>query len=75
MKKVEEIFAFVIVDDDGDEGVPAVMVGDMWVPMVGADPGRIESLHPYAQEVATAKDRRVSLRHFKLTREMEVIEP
>ena len=50
-KKITEMFAFVVVGDDGDEGIPAIQMGDLMMPLVGADMERIDSLRPQADEI------------------------
>ena len=52
--KIEKMYAFVAKNEDGDEGVMAFRAKDAWMPMVGADFKRIESLLPVAKDVAKA---------------------
>jgi hypothetical protein len=42
--KIDEMFAFIVTEDDGSEGIPAVEMGGMAFPLVGADIERIDSL-------------------------------
>ena len=49
--KIEKMYAFVAENDEG-EGVMAFKSGNIWMPMVGADFERIESLLPIAQEMS-----------------------
>jgi hypothetical protein len=56
---VREIWVGLAVHDDGDEAVPAVMVegpvGPMMMPLVAADPKRLETfLRPAAAHLAGA---------------------
>ncbi len=48
-KKITAMFAFVVEEADGGEGVPAFTVGLYWYPLMGADLERIESLRAVAQ--------------------------
>lgn len=56
MKKIEEMYAFVTIDDER-EGVMAMKGSDGWMPMVGADMDRIKSLLPLA--MMTNRDFRI----------------
>ncbi|GAH83034.1 unnamed protein product, partial [marine sediment metagenome] len=49
MPRIEEMYAFV-AEDTGpdDEGVVGVNTGCGWMPLVGADMARVESLKPIA---------------------------
>ena len=46
-KKIEEIYAWIVTDTDGSEGVPAQLMGQgamaTWAPAIGADRARIDS--------------------------------
>lgn len=48
--KIESIWAFVSVDDDGNEGVCAaqLMGPGSLMPLIAADPARLDSLRPIA---------------------------
>ena len=48
---VTHLYAWIIVNEDGDEGVPAFLAPSGWMPMVGADEARIKSLAPMARNV------------------------
>ena len=80
-QRIEEMFAFVVLDDDGTEGVPAVTVnmgpyeGDMSFPLLGADMARIESLRPHAVRLSKQMGKKVTLCKFTNREEMEVFEP
>lgn len=53
---IEEMYAFIMVDpDDGSEGIPAFQGADgKWLPLVGADMDRVDSLIPLAEEMVQA---------------------
>jgi len=62
MQKIEEMFAFVAEDEDG-EGIMGFKMpgGGTLMPMVGADMARVKSLYPIAEHVSklTGKSFRV----------------
>ena len=73
--KITELFAFIAEEGPEDEGIIAMMVGDRWMPMVGADMKRIESLRSIAQKIATIHGQKVILAKFTKRTDMEDIEP
>ena len=58
--KIEKMYAFVAENDEG-EGVMAFKSGNTWMPMVGADFKRIDSLLSIAQSMS-----RISGKEFKI---------
>ena len=76
MPKIMKMYAY-ISEDDGpdDEGVVAVKMGDTWMPLVGADMERMDSLRPMALEVAKATGKKVILAYFQARTDYEVIRP
>lgn len=69
--KITELYAWVCTEPDGGEGIPAANLGGMPMPLVGADKARIESLRPYAEDVAYQLGLPVKLVRFT---NMEVLE-
>jgi len=69
--KITELYAYICTEDGGGEGVPAVRVGDMVLPLMGADATRMASLRDAAQDAANQTGRPIRLAVF---RQMEVIE-
>lgn len=63
---VDELFAFVATDDDGDEGVMAALMGETWYPLVAADLVRIQQFAPLANAAAKETGVEFKLKHFKL---------
>lgn len=53
MPHIDNLWAFLSIDEDGDEGVCAFHGSQGWMPMVATDLKRVESLKPLAQEMAT----------------------
>lgn len=51
--KIDELLAWISVDQDGNEGIiGAKLIGDTFMPFVGADMPRIESLRGKAREIS-----------------------
>ncbi len=76
MPKIIEMYAFV-VEDSGpdDEGLAAMKVGTGWMPMVGADMARVESLRGAAKNLAQALGKPIKVLHFTQREDVEVISP
>lgn len=75
--RIEEIYAFVVVDKDGTEGIIGHI--DPFTgssrPMIGADQARIESLLPEAQLLADQFGVSVSLLRFSTRSVDRVLTP
>jgi len=65
MPRIEEMYAFV-AEDSGpdDEGIVGMNTGASWMPLVGADMARVESLKPIARMIATETGVKIKLIHF-----------
>jgi len=63
MKKlvIKEMFAFVAMDVDGEGVMGACLDGKTFMPLVGADMDRVQSLVPVAEMIkkTTGKDYRI----------------
>ena len=71
--KIEEIFAYVGVDDDGNESVAELQIPGCWVPLVATDWDRVQSLKPLASQIAKAAGRPMKLVKFRERIEVEDI--
>lgn len=71
--RIVSLHAFVAVGKDGDEGLVATMKGNTWLPMVAADPARLEQLRPEAEEIARVTGQTIRLVRFTQREEIEVI--
>lgn len=49
MPRIEEMFAFVVEETPGEEGLLRAALGTQWFPLVGADMARIRCLLPLAE--------------------------
>lgn len=75
MPKITEIFAFV-AEDSGpdDEGITAMQVGHQaWMPLIGGDMTRIDSLRKIAVGIARRTGKPIKLVRFTQREELEVI--
>lgn len=74
--RIDQMFAFILLDDDNTEGIPAFHRTDgMAMPMVGADMTRVESLRGMAVHMARLHKKKVTLVKFTKREELEVFEP
>ena len=73
-ERINEMYAFVVVDDDGTEGIPAFRSGDRDLPLVGADTARVEALRPIAENMARELSKPVELVRFTVREHLETIE-
>ncbi len=74
LPKIECIYAFIMADaGPEDEGVIAARVGDMWLPLIGADMDRVKFLRPFAETVAQVTDKKIVLARFGVREDLEEI--
>jgi len=74
MPRIEEMYAFV-AEDTGpdDEGIIGMNTEMGWLPLVGADMARVDSLRPIAQGIGRQVGKKVTLVHFSNRDDLEVI--
>lgn len=73
---ITEVYAYLAVHDDGDEAVAgATMPDGTLMPLIAADPARLEALRPYAEAVARLAGKRIRLVRFTTRTDIETIEP
>ena len=75
MPKITELYAFIAEEGPEDEGIVAMTVGDMLMPMVGADMDRVESLRPIAENIARIYSQKIILAKFTIRTDLEEITP
>ena len=75
MPKITEMYAFIAEDSHEDEGIVAMKVGNMMMPMVGGDMARIESLRPIAENIARIYGQKIILVKFTNRIDIEEIKP
>jgi hypothetical protein len=71
--KITEIYAYVSVDADGNEGVCAFTSGTTINPMIAADPKRLEQLEPIAKALAGMSPYPIKLVKFNVREEVREI--
>ncbi len=75
---INEIWAWVSVDEEGEGilSVQALIDGELtWMPLVGADQERMDSLRAQAVRIAERERRTVKLIHLSVRTDLETIEP
>lgn len=74
---IEELFAYVVIDHDGSEGVPSFQASPvLHLPMMGADLERADQIREWAQLVADQIEKPVHLYVWRGPRElMDTIKP
>ena len=75
MPKITELYAFIAEEGPEDEGIVAMTVGDMLMPMVGTDMDRVESLRPIAENIARIYSQKIILAKFTIRTDLEEITP
>lgn len=58
---IDMMYAFIVLDDDGTEGVVALMTDNGYMPMMGADMAMVDKLRPSVQQAANDLGKDVSL--------------
>lgn len=73
--RIDRMYAYIVLDEDGTEGIPAMLRFDgMMVPMVGADLARMESLRGYVLREPMLSGKRITLAVFSERKLLEVID-
>lgn len=73
--RINLMYAFIAIDEDGDEGVCAMYTPEGWVPMVGSDMERVDTLRKVAAGIARRSGKIVHLRRFSNMEIVNVIHP
>ena len=78
--RIDTMFAFIVVDDDGTEGIPAIPDGNtmLLLPLVGADMKRVEQIKEMVKQIQTVDPllvgKTVTLVQFSQRTELAVFE-
>lgn len=71
-KIIDEMFAFTVIDpNDGNEGVLGFLKGNQWIPMVGADMERVETLRPMADSICRGLELTYRIKRFVYIEDIE----
>lgn len=63
--KITEIYAFISKDKNGNEGIMGVkQIDGSWMPLIGADIERVESLVPVADKIKQLTGVDYEIRYF-----------
>jgi hypothetical protein len=74
--RIDAIWAFVSVGEDGNEGVCAYPMGDLGpVPMIAADETRLKDLIPMAEHLASITHMTIKLIRLSTREDVRVIRP
>lgn len=72
MPKIDQLYAFICEESPDEEGVMGMQMPDgSWVPFVGADMKRVESLIPHADQISILANKPYKIVKFRIE---EVIE-
>jgi len=73
-QRIESLFAFVLDDDDGNEGIAVLTGGRATLPLVAAE-GGLDVLWPYARSIAAANATAIRLVEFSAPRVVITYDP
>lgn len=72
--RIDSVFVFIVLDEDGTEGVPAFLAPNgMLLPMVAADQARLDQLLPIARDMAALRQVPIHLCRFSTRELLETI--
>lgn len=72
--KIDEIYAFLSIDEKGNEGVcSAQMPSGNWLPMLAADMARVNDLRNIAEHISKQSGLKIRLCKFSTKTVVEVI--
>lgn len=74
MDIINELYIFIVEESEG-EGIPAVEMDGVLMPLVGADMETINEMRRHAQMLADNSGFKIRLVRFSVREEMEIIEP
>lgn len=75
LKKIEEVWMFVSVDEGGEGVCSAELIPGVLVPLLGADKARVDDLIPVARMMANRGGKKIKLIKFSVREEIMEIEP
>ena len=73
---IQDIYAYLCIHDDGDEGIVGVQLADgAWLPLIAADLERLSILADYAEGVSRRTGKQIKLVRFTVREDLEVVNP
>lgn len=72
-KTIDALYAWVVTEPDGGEGVGSALLGGTHYPLVGADVDRMKSLREFAETIRRATGYPVRLVRFGAREDLEVL--
>ena len=72
--RIDNVWLAVSVDDDGTEGVCAVMVNGAWMPLLAADEKRLPFIIEQASQIAAIQQRLIRIVKLTTREEVQVID-
>lgn len=66
MVKITEMFAFVMTDSNGDEGIIGEQMGGQWFPFIGVDTNNMERMIKRADFISLSIGKPYKILKFKL---------
>lgn len=74
LPRIDQVWLALSVDDDGSEGVCAIRINGTWMPLVAADPKRLEFIQHHARLIAMEQRRIVRIAKLGSREDLEVID-
>jgi hypothetical protein len=72
-KTITEIWAWICEDTPGSEGLPGASIGGTFMPLIGSDRQRVESMRDFAVAVRIGTGRPVKLVRFTQREDVETL--
>lgn len=72
-RQIDSVWAFLSVDENGNEGICATRIGDSWHPLVTSDPDMVLKLRVLASDLRKASGRTIRLVRFESKKILEEI--
>lgn len=73
--RIDAMFACIVLDDDGTEGIPAVLAPDgMIIPLVGADMTRLAQIRAMVLSDPVLLGKRIEIVKFSQRERLEMIQ-
>lgn len=71
--KIKDLWAYISIAEDGEEGICAVMLEDKWMPMVMANQERIKSMRTIAEKMAKESGKTIKFVRFSTRTDLETL--